>query len=253
VEKFVRFEMSGKDCYGRLAGDSIEILDGPYWLDGKPTGESTLSGDVRLLCPVQPSKIICVGLNYHEHVEHSQSATKVPDEPVLFFKPPSSLLEPGGNIVYPDNCDRIDYEAEMAVVIGRRGHKIPQAEADDYIFGYTCVNDVTARKIQKADKQWTRGKGFDTFCPAGPHVVRGVDVSNLSVEAYLNGEQKQSGRTSEMIFSIPFLIQYISAVMTLMPGDIISTGTPQGIDPMQRGDKIEVRVENIGSLVNTVV
>jgi 2-keto-4-pentenoate hydratase/2-oxohepta-3-ene-1,7-dioic acid hydratase in catechol pathway len=253
VEKFVRFKKDDHIYCGRIEGDNIDIFDGPYWMDGRSSGKTVRLDEVKLYYPVEPTKIICVGLNYHIHVEHSQSADKVPDEPVLFFKPPSSLLEPGGEIVYPDNCDRVDYEAELAVVIGKRGYKIPQAEAEDYIFGYTCLNDVTARKIQKADKQWTRGKGFDTFCPVGPHVVKGVDVSDLAVEAYLNGERKQYGRTSDMIFSIPFLIEYISAVMTLMPGDIISTGTPQGIDPMQRGDKIEVRVENIGSLVNTIV
>ncbi len=253
MEKFVRFEVAGDRYYGQVDGDMIRYLDGPGWLAGEPTGESVEFKAVKLLCPVRPTKIICVGLNYHMHVQHSQSATEAPANPVLFMKPPSSLLEPGGEIVYPDNCDRVDYEAELAVVIGREGRKIREAEADQYIFGYTCLNDVTARKIQKADGQWTRGKGFDTFCPVGPHIVRGVDVSDIAVEAYLNGERKQYGRTSDMIFSVPYLIQFISEVMTLMPGDVISTGTPQGIDPMQKGDKIEVRIENIGSLINTIV
>jgi len=253
LKKYVRFGSLKGKFYGILDGDQIKVLDGAPWEGGEPTGDLEELSRVRLVCPVEPTKIICVGLNYHMHVQHSQSATEAPANPVLFMKPPSSLLEPEGNIVYPENCDRVDYEAELAVVIGRRGHKIPEAEAGKFIFGYTCLNDVTARKIQKADGQWTRGKGFDTFCPVGPYLVRGVDVSDLAVEAYLNGEQKQYGRTSDMIFSIPYLIQFISAVMTLMPGDIISTGTPQGIDPMQRGDKIEVRVENIGSLVNTIV
>ncbi len=244
--------MSGEEHYGRVDGSSITVLDGPFWLRSKPTGDTANITDVKVLCPVEPTKIICVGLNYHMHVEQSQSANKVPENPVLFMKPPSSLLAPGGDIIYPDGIDRVDYEAELAVVIGRRGHKIPEEKADDYIFGYTCLNDVTARKVQKADGQWTRGKGFDTFCPVGPHVVRGIDVSDLSVEAFLNGEQKQSGRTSDMIFSVPFLVNFISSIMTLMPGDVISTGTPQGIDPMQKGDRIEVRVEHIGSLINTV-
>jgi len=249
----VYFEKDGKKQYGRLDGNSITVLEGPYWLRSKPTGEKVEVFGARMLCPVAPTKIICVGLNYHMHVEHSQSATKVPEYPVLFMKPPSALIGPQEDIVYPDGVDRVDYEAELAVVIGRKGHKIPKEKADDYIFGYTCLNDVTARKIQKADGQWTRGKGFDTFCPVGPHVVRGVDISDLAVEAYLNGEKKQFGRTSDMIFSIAYLIEFISAVMTLMPGDIISTGTPQGIDPMQKGDSIEVRVEQIGSLINKVV
>ena len=253
LKKFIRFGSLKGKFYGILDGEQIKVLDGIPWEDGQPTGDVEELNRVRLLCPVEPTKIICVGLNYSMHVQHSQSATEAPVNPVLFMKPPSSLLEPEGNIVYPENCDRVDYEAELAVVIGRRGHKIPEAAADDYVFGYTCRNDVTARKIQKADGQWTRGKGFDTFCPVGPYIVRGVDVSDLAVEAYLNGERKQYGRTSDMIFSIPYLIHFISAVMTLMPGDIISTGTPQGIDPMQKGDKIEVRVEKIGSLINQVV
>jgi 2-keto-4-pentenoate hydratase/2-oxohepta-3-ene-1,7-dioic acid hydratase in catechol pathway len=253
LEQYIRYETSGREYYGKVDRAKIEILDKAYWLGGKVTGETADLDDVKLLCPVDPSKIILVGLNYHMHVQHSQSATKVPDNPILFMKPPSSLLEPEGGIVYPDGIDRVDYEAELAVIIGKQGRKIPEEKADEHIFGYTCLNDVTARKVQKADGQWTRGKGFDTFCPVGPQVVRGVDASDLSVEAYLNGEQKQSGRTSEMIFSIPYLIQFISSIMTLIPGDVISTGTPQGIDPMQKGDRIEVRIENIGSLFNNVV
>ena len=253
MDKFVRFEISGIDMYGRLEGESIEILDRPYWESIRPTGRRVAISDVRLLAPVKPSKIICVGLNYHAHVKESQSATEVPKNPVLFYKPPSALLEPDGEIIYPDDIDRVDYEAELAVVIGKRGFQIAESDAEDHIFGYTCLNDVTARKVQKADGQWTRGKGFNTFSPVGPHIVTGIDASNLTVEAYLNGERKQHGNTSNLIFSIPFLINFISTVMTLEPGDVISTGTPQGIDPMQRGDKIEVRVEKVGSLFNTVV
>lgn len=253
VERYICADYRGKQRFGRIEGPRIAFLDGPYWTGGQATGETAAIDDVTLCCPVAPSKIILVGLNYRMHVQHSQSAVEVPKNPVLFLKPPSSLLGPGGEIVYPEGVDRVDYEAELAVVIGKKGHKIPEANAGEYIFGYTCLNDVTARKIQKADGQWTRGKGYDTFCPIGPQVVRGVDVSDVAVEAYLNGEQKQHGRTSDMIFSIPYLVSFISAVMTLVPGDVISTGTPQGIDPMQKGDTIEVRIEHIGSLVNTVV
>lgn len=253
AEKHIRFDRSGTAHYGIVEGKSIHSLDGPGWLGGRPSGDRLNADEVTMLCPVEPSKIICVGLNYHIHVTHSQSATEAPKSPVLFLKPPSSLIGPGGGIVYPENVDRVDYEAELAVVIGKRGRHIPEESANEYIFGYTCLNDVTARHIQKADGQWTRGKGFDTFCPVGPAVVRDVDVSDVTVEAYLNGERKQHGRTSDMIFSIPFLIAFISSAMTLMPGDVISTGTPQGIDPMQRGDTIEVRVEQVGSLINKVV
>lgn len=253
MERYVRCALSGVELFGRLEDGRIEILDGPYYAGVRPTGRYVDLERVRLLCPVAPSKIILVGLNYRAHVQHSQSATEAPANPVLFLKPPTSLLGPDGDIVYPDGVDRVDYEAELGVVIGRTGHRIPIDRAEEYIFGYTCVNDVTARKIQKQDGQWTRGKGFDTFCPIGPHVVRGIDASNLSVEAYLNGQRKQSGRTSDLIFSIPFLVHFISSVMTLLPGDVISTGTPEGIDPMQKGDTIEVRVENVGSLINTII
>jgi 2-keto-4-pentenoate hydratase/2-oxohepta-3-ene-1,7-dioic acid hydratase in catechol pathway len=245
--------MAGSKMYGRLDGDKVEILAGPYWMDIRPTGRTVDPVDIKLLCPVEPSKIILIGLNYHAHVKHSRSAVEIPQNPIIFLKPPSSLLGPGGEIIYPDDVNRVDYEAELGFVIGKEGHNIPEGKADEYIFGCTCVNDVTAREIQKQDGQWTRAKGFDTFCPVGPHVVRGVDVSDLGVEAYLNGERKQYGRTSDLIFSIPHLVEFISSVMTLLPGDIISTGTPQGIDPMQQGDTIEVRIENIGSLVNRVV
>jgi 2-keto-4-pentenoate hydratase/2-oxohepta-3-ene-1,7-dioic acid hydratase in catechol pathway len=253
LEKYVRYEFSGEPFFGRVEGASIATYDGPPWLFGRPTGRSIASDRVRLLHPVEPSKIILVGLNYHAHVKESQSAAETPKNPILFLKPTTSLIGPGDSIVYPQGVDRVDYEAELAVVIGRQGRHIEQAQADDYIFGYTCLNDVTARNIQKQDGQWTRGKGFDTFCAVGPHIVRGVDISNIAVEAYLNGKQKQSGKTSSMIFSVPFLISFISSVMTLLPGDVISTGTPQGIDPMQRGDTIEIRIEEIGSLINTIV
>jgi len=253
VERFVRCALSGVKLFGRLADGKIEILDGAYYETIRPTGRSVDPKEVTLLCPVAPSKIILVGLNYRVHVQHSQSATEVPANPILFLKPPTALIGPEEHIIYPDGVDRVDYEAELGVVIGRRGFNIPVAQAYDYIFGYTCVNDVTARNVQRQDGQWTRGKGFDTFCPVGPCVVRGIDPSDLAVEAYLNGVRKQYGRTSDLIFAVPFLVHFISSVMTLMPGDIIATGTPQGIDPMQRGDRIEVRVEQVGSLVNTIV
>ncbi|MFH1701534.1 MAG: fumarylacetoacetate hydrolase family protein [Candidatus Zixiibacteriota bacterium] len=253
MEKYIRFEKNGKSGYGRIEKDKVIILSGPYWQGHIETEESVILDEIKLLCPVQPTKIMCVGLNYRKHVQHSQSATVAPKTPVLFMKPPSSLLGPSGAIVYPDNCDRVDYEAELGVVIGSRGRKIPPEKVFEHIFGYTCLNDVTARHIQKDDGQWTRGKGFDTFCPVGPHVVTEINPMNLQVEAYLNGEQKQSGNTSEMLFPIPELISFISSVMTLEPGDIIATGTPEGIDPMQIGDEVEIRIEKIGSLFNKVV
>jgi 2-keto-4-pentenoate hydratase/2-oxohepta-3-ene-1,7-dioic acid hydratase in catechol pathway len=252
LEKYIRFEHRGEDRFGRVNDQKIELLNRPFWQSTRDTGETVDANGIKPLCPVIPSKIVLVGLNYHAHVKESQSATKAPKNPVLFLKPPSSLIGPGDEIQYPNGIDRVDYEAELAVVIGKEGRHIPVDRMDEYIFGYTCLNDVTARHVQKQDGQWTRGKGFDTFCPVGPYVVKGVDASDLSVEAYLNGEQRQSGRTSDMIFPIPNLLSFISSVMTLVPGDIISTGTPQGIDPMQKGDTIEIRIEQIGSLINKV-
>lgn len=208
--------------------------------------------DIKLLAPVKPEKIVCVGLNYQKHVQHSQSADKAPEEPLLFFKPPSALIAHEDTIVYPDFVDRVDYEAELGVVIGKTLKNASPEEARKAVFGLTCVNDVTARNLQKKDGQWTRAKGFDTFCPVGPWIVTDTDWSDLKVEAYLNGELKQSGRTSQMIFKPEVLIAFISKVMTLKPGDLVSTGTPQGIDPMQVGDKIEVVVENVGRLINHI-
>jgi len=253
MSRFVRYMAADGPMWGRLVGETIQALDGVPYTGAKPTGVVVELKDVRLLAPVTPSKIICVGLNYALHVKESQSATKIPEEPVLFMKPPTAVIGPGENIVYPPSSSRVDYEAELAVVIGRTARNVTVEDAASYIWGYTCANDVTARDLQKKDGQWTRGKGFDTFCPVGPHVVTGIDYREITVESYLNGERKQSGNTSDMIFPVPFLVSYISNIMTLLPGDVISTGTPEGISPMQPGDTIEIRVSDIGSLVNQVV
>lgn len=253
-DKIVRFEAEGKirwgiydDSQDKITEIGGDLFDGYFHLD-----DTYKFSEVKLLAPVVPEKIICVGLNYAKHVQHSQSATEAPKEPLLFMKPPSSLIGHEDTIVYPDFVDRVDYEAELGVVIGRKLRKAGPEECREAVFGLTCVNDVTARHLQKKDGQWTRAKGFDTFCPVGPWVITGVDWSDLSVEAFLNGERKQYGRTSDMIFKPEVLISFISQVMTLKPGDLISTGTPEGIDPMQVGDKIEVVVENVGRLINQI-
>jgi 2-keto-4-pentenoate hydratase/2-oxohepta-3-ene-1,7-dioic acid hydratase in catechol pathway len=252
--KYIRFKSGGdsRELYGVVTDDSVTALDGPPWLGGKPSGPSQPLSRVTLLAPVQPSKIICVGLNYHAHVQASFSAEKPPEYPLIFLKPPSSVIGPGDKIIHPPQSERVDYEAELGVVIGRKGSHIPVEEAEHYIFGFTCVNDVTARDLQKKDGQWSRAKGFDTFCPVGPWIVTELNFRDVLVEGIHNGEIKQSGRTSAMIFDIPFVINYISSVMTLNPGDLISTGTPSGIAPMQSGDTIEVRVEGIGTLKNSM-
>jgi 2-keto-4-pentenoate hydratase/2-oxohepta-3-ene-1,7-dioic acid hydratase in catechol pathway len=227
------------------------MSDAP-WLDGKPSGEPVATVDAHLAAPVTPSKVVCIGLNYQAHVSASHSATKAPEYPLIFLKPSSSIIAAGESIVHPPASQRVDYEAELGVVIGRTACKIEAGQADDHIFGLTCVNDVTARDLQKKDGQWSRAKGFDTFCPVGPDVVTGIDYKDLLVEGILNGEVMQSGRTSQMIFDIPFVVSYVSNIMTLYPGDLISTGTPSGIAPMKSGDEIEVRVEMVGSLKNVM-
>ncbi len=251
-DKYIRFISPDRKSpsYARLYGDSVlELSDAP-WLDGEPTDKKYDLSEARLLAPVSPSKIVCIGLNYHAHVTASQSADKAPDYPLIFLKPPSSITGPDDEIVHPDESERVDYEAELGVVIGRAARKVKRENALQYVFGYTCINDVTARDLQKKDGQWSRAKGFDTFCPVGPHVVTDIDCSDLLVEGILNGETMQSGRTSRMIFDVPFLVSYISNIMTLLPGDLISTGTPAGIAPMKPGDVIEVRIESVGALRN---
>jgi len=252
MERYVRFEATEGIEWGIFDDGKIVKISGNPALGFERLDRYFDPSEVRLLAPAEPSKIVCVGLNYKEHVKESQSASKVPDEPVLFLKPPSSLLGPGGRIVYPEMASRVDYEAELGVIIGRECYQVAEVEAEDYIFGFTCVNDVTARDLQKKDGQWTRGKGFDTFCPVGPWVVNDLKYGDILIESYLNGELRQSGRTSMMIFPVTKLVAFISKVMTLNPGDLISTGTPSGIGPMKPGDRVEIRVEGIGSLVNDV-
>jgi 2-keto-4-pentenoate hydratase/2-oxohepta-3-ene-1,7-dioic acid hydratase in catechol pathway len=254
-KKYVKFRSDNhaEGVFGVLENDQVTAFDKQPWLGGKPVGEPEEIQRVTLLAPVEPSKIVCIGLNYHAHVEASQSADNAPEKPLIFLKPASAIIGPGDQIVHPPEAERVDYEAELGVVIGKAGRHIPIDKAEEHIFGFTCVNDVTARDLQKKDGQWSRAKGFDTFCPVGPCIVSQLNHGDVLVEGIHNDEIKQSGRTSLMIFNIPFLISYVSAVMTLCPGDLISTGTPAGIAPMKPGDTIEVRVEGIGSLINRVV
>jgi 2-keto-4-pentenoate hydratase/2-oxohepta-3-ene-1,7-dioic acid hydratase in catechol pathway len=228
---------------------SAKILSGAPWLDGAPTGAEIPSSALRaapLLCPVQPSKIIGIGRNYKKHAEELKN--EVPEEPLMFFKPPSSLLAPGGEVVLPQESSRVDYEGELVVVIGERCRRIPAAQASRAIFGYSIACDVTARDLQTKDKQWTRAKGFDTFCPVGPYVTELRDASALRLQLFVNGERRQDGRTSDMIFDIASLIAYASNAMTLEPGDIILTGTPEGVGPLSSGDAVSVQIEGLGEL-----
>jgi 2-keto-4-pentenoate hydratase/2-oxohepta-3-ene-1,7-dioic acid hydratase in catechol pathway len=209
---------------------------------------------LQLLAPVVPTKLVCVGRNYVEHA--AEHGVEVPAEPLLFFKPPSSVIGPGSAIVLPPQSERVEHEGELAVVIGRRCRNLSASEAWSAVLGVTCGNDVTARDLQRRDGQWTRGKGFDTFCPLGPWVVTGLRdeaVADLGVTCRVNGSGRQSGRTGQMAFSPQALIEYITAVMTLEPGDVIMTGTPAGVGPLLAGDVVEVEVEGVGVLRNPVV
>jgi len=250
--KFVRFEARGAAGYGRLEGERIETLSAAPWAGGRPTGASLELSQVRLLAPCQPTKIICLGRNYREHA--AELGNEPPREPLLFLKPPSAVIGPEEPIVYPPASRRVDYEGELGLVIGKRcGRLKPEENPLDYLFGFTGVNDVTARDLQKADGQFTRSKGFDTFCPLGPAIATGLDAAGLVVETYLNGARRQRGATPEMIFPLDAIIRFISSVMTLEPGDVISTGTPAGVGPLQVGDVVEVVIDGIGRLRNPVL
>jgi len=205
---------------------------------------------VTLLAPVRPSKIVCVGLNYKDHA--AEVRKPLPAEPLLFLKPSTAVIDPGAPIRLPPGVGRVDYEGELAIVIGRRAHRVPRAKAWDYIFGLTCLNDVTARDLQNKESQYTRCKGFDTFAPIGPCIATGADGAPRSIETRVNGDRRQASSTSQLIFGIEHLVEFITFVMTLEPGDVISTGTPSGIGPIAHGDVVSVVVEGIGELVNPV-
>jgi 2-keto-4-pentenoate hydratase/2-oxohepta-3-ene-1,7-dioic acid hydratase in catechol pathway len=226
-------------------------------MEGDPFGHFHLSSKtkkiegVRLLSPCLPSKIVALGLNYRDHAQEVKM--ELPKEPLLFLKPSTSVIGPGEAIVYPKMSKQVDYEAELAVVIRKVAKAVPEERAAEYILGYTCFNDVTARDLQSKDKQWTRAKGFDSFAPIGPWIVTDIDPHHLEVSSYLNGERRQHSNTKNLIFGPHRLVSFISYVMTLLPGDVIATGTPSGIGPMAIGDKIDVVIQGIGTLSNTVV
>lgn len=253
TRRYLRFEDRNGPLWGELEGKSVQPLSAAPWEEHERTGPAVPSDSLRLLCPATPSKIVLVGLNYRAHVAESKSADKVPDEPVIFLKPPTALLAPGAPIRRPRGVERVDYEAELAVVIGRTLSRPSPSEVQGALFGATCLNDVTARPLQRKDVQWTRAKGFDTFCPVGPHLVTGVDFDRLQVQSFVNDEPKQNGRTSDLIFSVATLVKFIADVMTLHPGDLVSTGTPEGVGPLVQGDTVEIRIEQVGSLINPVI
>jgi 2-keto-4-pentenoate hydratase/2-oxohepta-3-ene-1,7-dioic acid hydratase in catechol pathway len=250
--KIARFRYKKKIFYGIVKDDSVAIKDGSIFAGKIRLKRAHLDIDaITLLAPVFPTKIVCVGLNYKAHA--AELGMGLPDEPVIFLKPPTSVIGPLENIIYPEGVKRLDYEAELAVVIRKKARSIPLESAADYILGYTCLNDITARDLQKKDIQWTRAKSFDTFCPIGPYILAGINPDRLNIELSVNNKVRQSSNTSDMVFKPSFLVSFISKIMTLMPGDIIATGTPWGVGALVKGDEVEVSIEGVGRLKNKVI
>jgi 2-keto-4-pentenoate hydratase/2-oxohepta-3-ene-1,7-dioic acid hydratase in catechol pathway len=258
--RIARFSVDDEPKYGVVESDDPEGLVGTVAvLDSDPlyrpvqfTGEQLQLADVRLLAPVIPrSKVVGVGRNYQAHA--AELGNEVPAEPLIFLKPNTSVIGPRDGIVYPEQTNNLHFEGELAIVIGRICRDLPKERVDEVIFGYTVANDVTARDLQKSDGQWARAKGYDTFCPLGPWISTELDVSDVRVTTTLNGEPKQDGRTSQYIFDIPEVLAYITSFTTLLPGDVILTGTPAGVGPMLPGDEVTVSIEGLGTLTNKVI
>lgn len=249
--RMVRAATDAGPRWGEVLGDEVRAVPG---FGGASTDEVLGPLDeLELLAPAVPTKVICVGRNYVAHA--AEHGVEVPERPLLFMKPPSAVIGPGAAVLRPPESDRVEHEGELAVVISRRGRRITAEAAWEHVLGITCGNDVTARDLQRADGQWTRGKGFDTFCPLGPWLVTGVgpeDVRDLAVTVRVSGEERQSGRTSQMVFSVGDLVAAASAVMTLEPGDVLLTGTPAGVGPLRAGDVVDVEIQGIGILSNPV-
>jgi len=256
--KFCRFVPSGSFAsqsdaalHGLLEGEQIREISGPPWTTWSHSSRTWQAADVRLLAPVEPTKIVCVGRNYAAHA--AELGNELPKEPLIFLKPPSAIIASGEPIVLPPQSQRVEHEGELALVVGRRCSHLRESDNPlAYLLGYSCLNDVTARDLQKSDVQFTRAKGFDTFCPVGPHIETQLDPANVLVETHVNGALRQSARTSLMIYPVAFLLRWISHVMTLFPGDVIATGTPAGVGPLAAGDVVEVSVSGVGVLRNPV-
>jgi 2-keto-4-pentenoate hydratase/2-oxohepta-3-ene-1,7-dioic acid hydratase in catechol pathway len=253
--RFVRSDAAAAEAalphYGVIEDERVEEISGVPWGQWARGARACRLVDVRLMAPVEPTKIVCIGRNYAAHA--AELGNEVPKEPLMFLKPPSSLIGPEGAIVLPKYSQRVEHEGELALVIGQRCSQLRDSDdALSFVMGYTCLNDVTARDLQKSDVQFTRAKGFDTFCAVGPHIETELDPSNVLVETHVNGERRQSGATSLMIYSAAFLVRWISRMMTLMPGDVIATGTPAGVGPLVAGDTVEVSVAGVGVLRNPV-
>jgi len=250
--KIYRYRHNGKISCGVLKEDSLCPVRGSIFGKFNVKKEKIPISDATLLPPVIPSKIVAIGANYKNHIK--EMGRQIPEEPLIFLKPPSSLVGPNDIIVYPKMSKRVDYEGELALVIKKRAHLLRDEEStEDYILGYTCFNDVTARDLQKKDVQFTRAKSFDTFAAVGPCIATDVEPEGLRLKTFLNGKLKQSSSLRNLIFPVPFIVRYISRIMTLEPGDIITTGTPAGVGPMSPGDRVDIQIEGIGTLSNTVM
>ncbi len=248
--KLVRYRFGDEIATGFVEDETVRGLRGTFFEDPVPSGQEIVLEHVRLLAPVIPSKIVAIARNYPKHAAEMGNA--VPDVPMLFLKPSTSVIGPGDPIPLPEGPSRVDHVAVLAVVIGRLCRRVTEEEAPKYVLGYTCANDVTARDWQQSDGQWARAKGSDGFCPLGPWIETELDPSDLEVSSRVNGEPRQSGRTSTLVFSPAWLIAHITRTITLLPGDVVLTGTPPGVGPMRPGDRVEVEVEGIGVLGNTV-
>jgi 2-keto-4-pentenoate hydratase/2-oxohepta-3-ene-1,7-dioic acid hydratase in catechol pathway len=256
--RIARFSINGVVSFGVVEGPGTDPADLVVaTMAGHPFAPVTLTGErhpltaIRLLAPVLPSKVVCIGKNYADHIAEFGGST--PENPVVFLKPSTSVIGPGDPIVLPRNSERVDHEAELAIVVGRLCREVPRERAQDVILGYTCGNDVTARDHQAEDKQWTRGKSHDTFCPLGPWVETELDVSDVAVQCAVDGEVRQDASTKLLLHDVPAIVEWVTAFMTLLPGDVILTGTPAGVGPLVPGNAVTVLVEGVGPLTNPVV
>jgi 2-keto-4-pentenoate hydratase/2-oxohepta-3-ene-1,7-dioic acid hydratase in catechol pathway len=252
VSKIVRFRAGDDIAYGLAEGDGVTLYRGSPFVAWEATETVVPWSQVQLLAPVLPSKVVCVGKNYVEHA--AEMGGDVPEEPVIFLKPATSVVGPGANVVYPQISREVHHEGELAVVIGKVARNVRAEDVSQYVLGYTAANDVTARDLQRKDGQWTRAKGFDTFCPLGPVIETELDpLERLAVVCRVNGDVRQAGFTSDMVFGVAEIVEFVTRVMTLLPGDVVLTGTPSGVGPVVPGDVMEVEVDGIGTLVNRVV
>ena len=249
--RYVRYLRDGQPRHGIIEQERVLEIEAPGEKTVRFTGRSYEISDLELLAPVMPGKVIGVGLNYKDHI--AELNHQIPDEPLLFLKPPSSVIGTNMHIIYPGISKRVDFEAELAVVIGEACRHVSPREALKKVWGYTCGNDVTARDLQTRDGQWTRAKSFHTFCPLGPWIETDIDPGNLRITARVNGEIRQHSNTNQMLFPVEELVAFVSKVMTLTPGDVILTGTPSGVGPLEVGDEISIEIEGIGVLRNTVI